>query len=147
MFDAEALMGQESEEMSTVVDQCNAGEWEGQIGKLPQPRQFAGTKDPTATYTVLDVPYTVSDPIALEGMDRDKISVRQSMFLDLTSEGKLSTSDGKNVKLGRLREACGLNGDGFKLTDLEGHIVTIRVVQKPDNDNVMRAEVQDVTIS
>ena len=145
MFDAEALMGQESEEMSTVVDQCNEGEWEGQIGK-PIPRQFPGVKDPTATFTVLDIPYKVTDPVALEGMDRDSIFVRQSLFLDLTPEGKLSTADGKNVKLGRVREACGLNEDGFKLTDLEGHVITIRVKQKPDNDNVMRAEVSDVTI-
>ncbi len=144
MFDAEDLMGQESEEMSTVVDQCPEGEWEGQIGK-PVPRQFAGVKDPSKTFTVLDIPYTVTDPVALEGMDRESIFVRQSMFLDLTPEGKLDTGDGKNVKLGRLREAIDLNSEGFKLGDLEGHIATVKVKQKPDNDGVLRAEVQDVT--
>lgn len=38
-----------------------------------------------------------------------KNTVRQSLFLDLTSEGFLDVSKGKNIQLGQLRDALGQN--------------------------------------
>lgn len=52
---------------------------------------------------------------------RELIS-RQSLFLDIREDGQgLATGPNKNVQLGRLREAVGLNNDGpFMLLQLKG---------------------------
>lgn len=141
MFDAEDLLQNASEPMSTEYPNVPEGEWEGQITKL-EPRQFSGKKDPSKTYTTLDVTWSVSDPIVLQEMKRDTAAtVRQSLFLDMTSEGKIDETEGTNVRLGRLRAALNQNESGWKPADLMGGIATVRV--KHDGEGY--ANVSDVT--
>jgi hypothetical protein len=58
---------------------------------------------------ILDVTWNIVDDALKSNLGRDKITVRQSAFLDLDSNGKLQAGENKNVTLGRIREAIGQN--------------------------------------
>lgn len=82
----------------------------------------------------LDVEYLLDDAAAKEATGRDKLLVRQGIMLDLTEDGRsFDMGKGKNVGLGRLREATGLNtpGQTFAVQMLPGRLVKIKVTQRP----------------
>ena len=64
---------------------------------------------------VLDVTFLLQGG---EGVNGKKI--RTGIFLDVTPNGGMDWSKGKNVKLHRLRDAVGQNKTGWKYTDLRG---------------------------
>lgn len=57
-----------------------------------------------------------------EELNRDKIMVRQDIWLDVNEHGGLAFGPNQNVGLGRLREAVGMNKPGkpFSFQMLEG---------------------------
>ena len=58
----------------------------------------------------LDVTWLIDDEAAKTATGRDKLTVRQGVMLDLNEAGNgLDMGKGKNVALGRLREATDLN--------------------------------------
>jgi|JI10StandDraft_1071094.scaffolds.fasta_scaffold76519_5 hypothetical protein len=61
---------------------------------------------------ILDVTWTVDDEIARNETGMAEPSVRQTLWLDTTESGGLDFGKGKNVGLGRLREAVGQNQAG-----------------------------------
>lgn len=61
---------------------------------------------------VLDVTWTVDDEIARNETGMAEPMVRQTLWLDTTESGGLDFGKGKNVGLGRLREAVGQNQAG-----------------------------------
>ena len=67
---------------------------------------------------------------------RDKNSVRQGLWLDITDHGTLDMGKGKNVALGRLREATDLNvpGQPFAMAMFPGRLAKIKVTQRPGNE-------------
>jgi hypothetical protein len=58
---------------------------------------------------VLDITWELLDEALKAKLDRTKVTVRQSLFIDQTPQGTIDRSKGKNVQLGRLREALGQN--------------------------------------
>jgi len=60
-----------------------------------------------------------------------------SIMLDLTESGGLDLAPGKNVGLGRLREAVGLNrpGQPFRFSDLEGRSCVVVTDVRVDNND------------
>lgn len=94
------------------------------------------SKDGSSSGLRLDVEYMVDDEAAKAATGRDKLSVRQGIMLDLTEDGRgLDMGKGKNVGLGRLREAAGLNtpGQPFAPQMLPGRLVKIKVTQRPSD--------------
>lgn len=61
---------------------------------------------------VLDVTWTVDDEAVRQETGMAEPSVRQTLWLDITESGGLDFGKGKNVGLGRLREAVGQNQSG-----------------------------------
>lgn len=62
-------------------------------------------------------------------------TVRWEEFLDLDENGNLDVSEGKNIKLGKLRQACGQNNDeAWSPADLKGASVGFRVKHQFNND-------------
>jgi hypothetical protein len=59
------------------------------------------------------------------------------VMLDLTDSGGLDASKGRNIGLGRLREAAGLNtpGQAFQFGMLEGRTVKVSTGLRADNNN------------
>lgn len=95
------------------------------------------SKDGTSSGLRLDVTYLIDDQAAKDATGREKLTVRQGVMLDLNEAGNgLDMGKGKNVALGRLREACDLNqpGQPFAMAMLPGRLVKIKVTQRPGNE-------------
>jgi|SRR5687768_3450012 len=95
---------------------------------------------------VLDVIYGIDDPHVAEVTGFESPQVRQSIFLDLTPTGGLAIGEGKNIGLGKLREACGQNqkGKAWQPGLLVGQVVKVKVAHRTYEDEV-QADVKAVT--
>lgn len=104
--------GQKGVANSTFVPQCPPGDYSGVIDSL-KAEQFPGVKDPSKTYTKVKFGIAVQDPGVQALLKRDKIVVFHDFLLEMTEDGSgIDMGEGKNVGLGRIREATGLNTPG-----------------------------------
>mgnify|MGYP001049135180 CR=1 FL=1 len=87
-----------------------------------------------STGVVMDVTWRILDTSDLKDKNLANQLVRQSIFLDLTPEGALDLGPGKNIRLGRLREAVRQNDPGrpWAPSQLQGQIARIRVTHRVD---------------
>lgn len=83
---------------------------------------------------VLDITWTVNDETARQETGMAEPSVRQTIWLDTTESGGLDFGKGKNVGLGRLREAVGQNQAGKPWAPgmLVGQVATVKVSHSID---------------
>ena len=130
---ASFLMQETSDQMDTQFVLIPAGEYPAMI-KTVEARQQQNPNDPTVLWTILDVTYAIDDAGVREETDQTEPTIRQSIFLDLGDDNKLDTGKGKNVNLGRLREAVGLNqpGQAFSFGALVGQACVVAVKHTPD---------------
>lgn len=148
MFDADSFLNSVvTGANATKVVPCPIGEFPGVIDKIAA-RQWQ-SKDGTKTGVALDVTWSVEDDAAKAETGRDNLSVRQGLMLDLTPDGAIDMSEGKNVALGRLRAAVGLNDPSveFAFNHLPGRMGKIKVSHRQDDrdpENVF-AQVDAVT--
>lgn len=139
-FNVESFLNQTvTEANSTKLDPIPEGEYLAIVSKI-NVRQFNGKKDPSKSYVSLDLTWDIDDGALKERLQRDKITVRQSLMLDLSDSGSLDTSKGRNVALGRLREALGLNNPGqpFAFSMLEGKVGRVSVASRVDPDDSIK---------
>lgn len=129
----------------TKIIPVPVGEYMGVIDKVT-PRQWQ-SKDGSTTGIALDVLWLVEDSAVKEYLGRDTVVCKQGIMLDLTAEGGLDMSKGKNVGLGRLREAVGKNnsGEAFSFAMLPGSAAKISVAHRVANDDTF-AEVKQVAM-
>jgi hypothetical protein len=129
----------------TTVQPLSPGEYNAQVEELKF-REVTG-KDGDPRY-ILDVIYDILDDGAKKELGREKITVRQTLWLDVTSQGQLDTAKGKNISLGRLRSAAGLNDPGkpFAPVNLKGCVVKVQTTLRADNrdPSIQYAEVKSV---
>jgi len=143
MFDAESFLGSTvTDANSTTLTPVPEGEYVAVLGR-PKVRQFPGTKDPGALYTSLDITCEIDlagmYPAVAEQLGREKATVRWNTLLDLNESGTgLDMGKGKNVGLGRAREAVGLNvpGQPFSFAMFEGQPVKVLVKHRIDGDRI-----------
>lgn len=142
MFDPDSFLSSTvTDANSTSLTPVPEGEYVAVIGK-PKVRQNAGKKDPGALYTSLDLPCEIDlagmYPAVAEQIGRDKATVRYSCLLDLTDTGGLDMGKGKNVGLGRAREAADLNvpGQPFSFAMFEGRAVKVLVKHRIDGEDI-----------
>ena len=111
-------------------------------------RQNAGKKNPNEVYTFLDVTWTLqASPQILEAIARDEAQVRQSLIVDVNAAGTgLDFGKGKNIQLGRLREAVGQNQDGqpWAPSRLVGGSANVKIKHRIDGEDTYD-EVDTVT--
>lgn len=71
---------------------------------------------------------------AAKAVGMDKPTVRQDLWIDRTEAGGLDMGKGKNVQLGKVREAVGLNNPGapFSFRMLQGRGANVYVSHRPD---------------
>lgn len=121
------------------------GEYTAVAGE-PTFRQNTGRKDPSKTYTSMDIVWEIDDPALKETLKRDKVTVKQGMLLDLTSAGGIDMSEGKNVDLGRVRKALNLNDPkrAFSPRQITGGVARVKVSHRVA-DGVIYAEVKGVS--
>lgn len=125
MFDADSFMSQTTEgEMSTEFTPVPEGERNAVIDSI-NPRETSSDK---GDFVILDITWKLDDAEAAEVTGIENPSVRQSIFLDMTESGGLDMGKGKNIQLGRLREAVGQNKPGpWAPSMLIGSVAKIRI--------------------
>jgi hypothetical protein len=86
---------------------------------------------------VLDITWSIDDAAQRERTGREDVQVRQSIFLDRTEAGGLDFGKGKNVSLGKLREAVGLNvpGQPFRFDMLVGRPAVVKIKNRKEGDD------------
>lgn len=91
------------------------------------------TEGKMAGRVIADIHFDILDEGVKATMGMETVRLRESYFLDMTPDGRIDFSPNKNVKLGRLREACGQNKAGIPFGQLRGAgPVRISVIQEPD---------------
>lgn len=92
------------------------------------------SKDGSSSGVKLEAVWDIQDEAAKSLLARDKVTCRQQIMLDLTDGGQLDMGKGKNIGLGRLREATGLNtpGQPFSFAMFQGQMAKIFVGHRPD---------------
>jgi hypothetical protein len=108
-------------------------------------RPWTSRQDPSKSGMALDVTWSIDDAAVKEQLGRQEVTVKQGIMLDVTETGGLDMGKGKNVSLGRLREATNLNqpGQPFGFRMLEGRPAKVKVEHRIDGDNIY-AEVKQV---
>lgn len=145
MFDANAFLDmQVTETNDTKVIPVPVGEYTALISKI-EVRPWQSKKDPSKSGLSLDVTCEIDDQAVKEFLGRDKITVRYSPMLDINDAGMLDMGKGKNIGLGRLREATDLNvpGQPFSFNMLMGRVLKVAVTHRIDGEDVF-AEVKSV---
>lgn len=138
-FNANDLMNSVQQEANaTKLEVCPEGEFRSMIQSVDI-REFKYKNGERAGQTgySLDVNHLILDPSVEASLGRQP-SVRQSLMLDLTPAGGLDFGKGKNVGLGRLREAVGQNQPGkpWSMKMLEGQQLIVAVSHRMDGDNL-----------
>lgn len=147
-FDPDTFMDGDVEgEMDTVIVPVPVGDYQAIIDKV-EARQIEG-KDGKPDRVVCDVIWEVHDNAVKELLGRDKVTVKQSLWLDTLDSGALDLGPGKNVGLGKVRAALGQNkpGEKWSLRMLNGAgPAMIKVGHRPDKNDpsVTYAEVKSV---
>lgn len=122
----------------TKVVPCPAGEWQAQIVEL-KPKTGTISKGERAgeTWAGVDIVWEISDDRVTSITNRKPTKVRQNLFLDLNATGAIDFSQGKNIGLGRLREACDLNrpGQPFNFSQLIGKLAIVNVSHRIDDSD------------
>lgn len=134
-----------NEANDTVSTPVPEGEYNAIAGE-PKVRQWT-SKDGTKSGLALDIPWTIDSgyPEIKAATGRDVNIVTQGLMLDLNESGNLDTGKGRNVGLGKLREAAGLNTPGkpFNFRMLTGRMAKISIKHRMVEDQVF-ADVKGV---
>lgn len=115
---------------------CPPGEYTAVAEKVDA-RQWQ-SKDGLKSGIALDITWSIDDPAVKEVTGRENVQVRQGLMLDLLESGGLDMGKGKNVALGRVREATGLNvpGQPFSPTMIQGRAAKVTVSNRVDGEDI-----------
>jgi hypothetical protein len=107
------------------------------IAKEPVVRQWT-SKDGSKSGIALDIFWIVDDAAQRAKIGREEVSCKQGIMLDLNANGGIDTGPGKNVKLGRLREALGLNkpGEPFNFRMIAGRPAKVKIKNRVEGEDI-----------
>lgn len=138
MFDPNQFLDQQfTEANSTKRTPCPEGEFTATVEEV-KCRQWASKEDPSKSGLTLDVVWSIEDEAAKQAVGRDKVIVRQGVMLEINGTNGLDMGKGKNVGLGRLRAATGLNvpGQPFAFSMLVGRMAKVQVTHRMDGEDI-----------
>jgi hypothetical protein len=107
--------------LGTPVSRTTEGKKESNLGKV---------------YTFVDIPVEVdltTNPSVRDLVGQDKVNLRYSFSLDISSSGVLDMAPGKNNGLRQLREALNMNTQGqpFNLMMVPGRQLLCKIGNRP----------------
>lgn len=132
VFDPDNFMStQVTEASSTTYEPIPEGEYNAVIKEV-KPRSTESGK------VILDVTWSIDDQAVKDKTGLADPTTRQSIFLDLTPSGGLDASRGKNIQLGRLREALGQNENGkpWSPAQLLGNVARVTLKHRMYEGNI-----------
>lgn len=142
-FDPNTFLNTETNDSNaTSYTPVSEGEYPASLKKIA-PRVLTDGR------AVLDITWVVDDEAARQETGMAEPSVRQTIWLDTTESGGLDFGKGKNVGLGRLREALDQNTPGKPWAPgmLVGGVAKIKVTHSIDkrDGTTVQANVGAVT--
>jgi hypothetical protein len=148
IFDPNAILNSTiTDANSTVAVPVPAGEFLAFLEEL-KIEPWQSKDDPTKAGLSFQGTWNIDDAGVKAQLERDKVTVRQQFYLDLTESGGLDMGKGKNVQLGKLREAFDMNkpGEPFSIMAMQGRPAKIVVAHRvnPKNTEQIFAEVKAV---
>lgn len=143
-FDPATFLNTTVEEVNdTKIVPCPAGEYLALADKIDI--KTWSTKDGSRSGVKLDVLWDIQDDNVKALLGRDKVTVGQTVMLDTSDSGTLDMGKGKNIGLGRLREALELNVNGqpFSFPMITGRLAKVMVTHRIDGEDIY-AEIRRV---
>lgn len=138
-FNAEKFMAGVSGGNATVALVCPEGEYRAYVDdgdKAIGFRSFPGKEGKPESYQCTILMVITGDQEPNKFLKREKVLVPYTMWLDVTNAGELDMDEGKNVKLGKLRELFGQNAGAWNPSMLKGKgPFMIKVTQRSDKDD------------
>lgn len=103
-------------EYTAIIEDVDAAAWQGK-------------KDPSQSGIKLLCKLNIDDANVKAFLEREKVVITHDIMLDTTPAGGLDLGKGKNVRLGQLREAVGLNSpsDPFGFRMLVGKVLKVKI--------------------
>ena len=138
-FNPDAFLNTETAEAnSTSFTPVPEGEYTASVKDI-KPRSTDSGK------AILDVVWVLDSPEAEAATGMKSPTVRQSIFLDLTDSGGLDNGKGKNVQLGKVREALNQNqaGKPWRPGNLLGGVAKVTVKHRLVGDDIY-ADIKNV---
>lgn len=145
MFDANSFLDMSiTDANDTKLVPVPVGEYVA-VCKEIKARPWQSKSDPSKAGIALDIFWDIDDVNVKALLERDSVIVKQGIMLDMTEAGGLDMGKGKNVGLGRLREAVGLNtpGQPFSVTMVQGRLAKVSISHRVDGENIF-SEVKGV---
>ena len=145
MFSPEQFLDMQiNESNDTKIVPVPVGEYFAVVKEV-KARPWQSKADLSKAGIALDIQWSLDDASVRSLLGRDEVSVKQGVMLDMSEAGGLDMGKGKNIGLGRLREATGLNtpGQPFSFTMLTGRMAKVKVEHRVDGENIY-AEVKQV---
>ena len=128
-FDPQAFLSATMDQPLEKAPPLPEGDYTAVVGK-PEIRVNQGKKDPSKTYTFLDIPLALEVPADLQssGIPPTR-TLRHSIILDVNDNGALDMGPGRNSGLRILREALDMNrpGEAFSIAAIEGRPIKAKV--------------------
>lgn len=127
-FDPSTFLNQQFDEaLDTKLVPCPVGEYPAIADKVDI-KEWS-KKDGSDSGLKLEILWEIQDENVKALLGRDSVKVMQQQMLDLTDTGQLDFAKGKNVGLGRIREALDLNtpGEPFAFGMIQGRMATAKV--------------------
>lgn len=143
------LNTQVSDSNATKIVPIPDGEYQALIGPITKDslRSFKIKNGPRAGQEgySLDLEWEILDDQVKALLKRDTVKVRQSVLLDIEN-GSLAFGEGRNITLGRVREAVNQNraGQPWSFGMLSGQVAKIKVSQRVEGEEIYN-EVKGVT--
>lgn len=133
-----------TESNDTVIIPVPEGEYIAVVEKV-EVRPWQSRDDSSKAGLALDIIWNIDDAAVKALLGREKILAKQGIMLDLQDSGGLDMGKGRNVGLGRLREAIGMNtpGQPFAFSMIPGNIARVKVKHRVVDDKIY-AEVREV---
>lgn len=143
-FDPNTFLNTEfSEANDTKLIPVPAGEYLAIADKV-EVKQWQ-SKDGSSSGLKVEIQWDIQDENVKALLGRDTVKVPQQQMLDLTEDGNLDFGKGKNVGLGRIREALDLNtpGQPWNFGMFQGRMAKVAVSHREYNGDLF-SEVKKV---
>ena len=133
VFDPDAFLNTEVDgALATTIPPIPEDDFRATVDSVVA-RSFETKKGETRH--VLEITWEILDESVKEVTKLDKPTARQTVWLDITPQGSIDMSEGRNVGLGRVREAVGQNGSGpWSPAMLVGSVALVHIVNTPASD-------------
>jgi len=143
-FDPTAFLNQTFDEaLDTKLIPCPVGEYLAIADKV-EVKEWS-SKDGSSSGLKVEILWDIQNDDVKSLIGRDSVKVSQQQMLDLTEDSNLDLGKGKNVGLGRIREALDMNtpGEPFAFGMIQGRMATVKVSHRTYNDDIF-AEIKAI---